>query len=203
MAVGRGVDRPGGARTALGLRPGPKPGPGRRAGRGPFAALVMVLLAVGLVALLTLNTALSQGSFTVQKLQRQTTQLTNEQQGLQQQIDGWSAPDALAARARQLGMVPAGNPAFLTDSGKVLGDPSHLPAAPSPLPTPEAPTPTPTPTPSASGSASPSPSASGHAAVPHTAGTPATHNVAHPGGSPAAHVAGHPAHPTPSGHGRS
>ncbi|WP_042374842.1 septum formation initiator family protein, partial [Streptacidiphilus neutrinimicus] len=102
-----------------GARPGPVAG--RRAGRGPFAALVMVLLAGGMVALLMLNTALSQGSFTEQKLQRQTTDLTNEQQGLQQQIDGWSAPDALAARARQLGMVPAGNPAFVTDNGRILG----------------------------------------------------------------------------------
>ena len=209
MAVGRGVNRPGGARTALGLRPpgskpGAKPGSksGRRAGRGPFAALVMVLLAVGLVALLMLNTALSQGSFTVQKLQRQTTQLTNEQQGLQQQIDGWSAPDALAARARQLGMVPAGNPAFITDSGKVLGDPSHLPAAPSPLPTPTlTSSPTATPSPSASGSASAtaSPSASGHAASPHTAAHAGSAPAAHPAAGHSAHPA-HPAHPTPSGH---
>ncbi|MEY9874961.1 cell division protein FtsB [Streptacidiphilus sp. MAP12-33] len=189
MAVGRGA----GTRR-----------PGRRAGRGPFAALVMVLLAGGLVALLMLNTALSQDSFTVQKLQRQTTQLTNEQQGLQQQIDGWSAPDALAARARQMGMVPAGNPAFVTDSGKVLGDPSQLPAAPSPLPTPPA-----SPSPSPSGSGSPSPSASGHAPTPHTAGTPTSHTAgtptSHTAGTPASHTAGtpaaaHAAHPTPSGH---
>ncbi|MEZ0066799.1 cell division protein FtsB [Streptacidiphilus sp. MAP12-20] len=135
MAVGRGR----GTRSA-------------KAGRGPFALLVMVLLASGLIALLMLNTALSQGGFTVSKLQRQTTSLQNERQGLQQQIDGWSAPDALAARARGLGMVPSGNPAFLADNGKTLGDPSRLPAAPSPTPTSvTAPvtTPTPTPTPHA------------------------------------------------------
>jgi cell division protein FtsB len=194
-----GVARPG--------APGPGAGARRRAGRGPFAALVMVLLAGGLVALLMLNTALSQDSFTVQKLQRQTTQLMNEQQGLQQQIDGWSAPDALAARARQLGMVPAGNPAFITDQGKVLGLPSRLPAAPSPVPTPQAPT---SPSPSASPPAAPA--AAGHAASPHTA-------AAHPAASPAtahtaaalpaaayttlAHPAAHTAasaKPTPSGH---
>jgi hypothetical protein len=158
----------------------------------------MALLTVALVALLMLNTALSQGSFTVQKLQRQTTELTNEQQGLQQQIDGWSAPDALAARARQLGMVPAGNPAFLTDNGKVLGDPSHLPAAPSPQPTPPASAPA---SPSASTSASPSasPSASGHAASPHALGSPSPHHAAQVGGIPAAHAT-MPSHPTPSGH---
>ncbi|SEL73938.1 hypothetical protein [Streptacidiphilus jiangxiensis] len=186
MAVGRGTARPGG--------PARRPGAGRRAGRGPFAALVMVLLAGGLVALLMLNTALSQDSFTVQKLQRQTTQLTNEQQGLQQQIDGWSAPDALAARARQMGMVPAGNPAFVTDNGKVLGDPSALPAAPSPLPTPPASS-APTSSGSASPNGSPSTTASGHPAAPHTSGSPAPHTAT-------AHTDARPAspHPTPSGH---
>jgi hypothetical protein len=169
----------------------------------------MVLLAGGLVALLMLNTALSQDSFTVQKLQRQTTELTNERQGLQQQIDGWSAPDALAARARQLGMVPAANPAFVTDSGKVLGSPSRLPAAPSPIP---APTSSPTPSGAGAGAASPSasaspaapgsaaPSVSGHAVAPHTAGVPTVHATAHPTAQAAAVRPAQPAHPTPSGH---
>jgi hypothetical protein len=160
----------------------------------------MVLLAGGLVALLMLNTALSQDSFNLQRLQRQTTQLTNEQQGLQQQIDGWSAPDALAARARQLGMVPANNPAFVTDQGKVLGSPSRLPAAPPP----PAPSPSGSPSSSPSASTSPSPSAtasataSGHAATPHTSGTDTAH-AARPAGTPSAHAA-NAAHPSPSGH---
>jgi hypothetical protein len=161
----------------------------------------MVLLAGGLVALLMLNTALSQDSFTVQKLQRQTTELTNERQGLQQQIDGWSAPDALAARARQLGMVPAGNPAFVTDNGKVLGSPSRLPAAPSPVPTPTS-SPTASGAPSAPGSTPASPSASGpsspsvsrHAVAPHTVDDPAAHATART----TTHAAA--VHPTPSGH---
>ena len=105
---GRG--RPGG-------RPGTRAG-GRAGGRGPFAALV---------ALLLLNTALNQGTFELTRLQQQTTRLTDEQQGLQQQIAAWSAPDDLAARARQLGMVPGGVPAFLKDDGSVLGSPSPLP----------------------------------------------------------------------------
>jgi hypothetical protein len=102
-------------------RPGGRPG-----GRGPFAALVALLLAGGLVALLLLNTALNQGSFQLTRLQQTTTRLTDEQQGLQQQIADWSAPDALAARAQQLGMVPGGVPAFLRDDGTVLGSPQPL-----------------------------------------------------------------------------
>jgi cell division protein FtsB len=140
-----------------------------RAGRGPFALLVILLLSGGLIALLMLNTAVSQGSFTLSQLQQHTTSLQNEQQGLQQQIDGWSDPNALAARARSLGMVPGGDPVFLTDNGTVLGaSPAPL-VGPPPSPTPS-PTPTPTASPSASGSAAASASASGKpTATPSTA----------------------------------
>ncbi|QMU80150.1 septum formation initiator family protein [Streptacidiphilus sp. PB12-B1b] len=107
-------------------RPGRRPG-----GRGPFAALVALLLSGGLVGLLLLNTALNQGSFQLSRLQQTTTRLTDEQQGLQQQIADWSAPDALSARARQLGMVPGGVPAFLRDDGSVQGSPQPLSPQPS------------------------------------------------------------------------
>ncbi|WP_327676368.1 cell division protein FtsL [Kitasatospora sp. NBC_00458] len=101
--------------------------PGRRQvrGRTPFAVLVVVLLAAGLLGLLALNTALNEGSFELSRLQRQTTVLTDEQQGLQHQIDQNSAPDALARRAAELGMVPAGGMAFLDlpNGGAVVGTP--------------------------------------------------------------------------------
>ena len=103
---------------------------GRTAGRTPFALLVVALLASGLIGLLMLNTALDQGSFALSRLQRQTSQYTQEQQSLQQQIDRESAPGELAARARQLGMVPGGDPAFLADGGRVLGTPSRVAGPP-------------------------------------------------------------------------
>jgi hypothetical protein len=89
----------------------------------------VLILAGGLIALLLLNTALNQGSFQLTRLQQQTDKLTDERQGLQQQIGAWSAPDALSARARQLGMVPGGNPAFLRDDGTVQGSPTPIAAA--------------------------------------------------------------------------
>ncbi|WP_063773431.1 hypothetical protein [Streptomyces rubellomurinus] len=87
--------------------------------------LVVVLLAGGLFGLLALNTALNEGSFELSRLQKQTTKATDEQQGLQHEIDQSSAPDALAKRAAELGMVPAGGMAFLDvpNGGKVLGTP--------------------------------------------------------------------------------
>ncbi|MFI9362978.1 cell division protein FtsL [Kitasatospora sp. NPDC053057] len=94
-------------------------------GRTPFAVLVVVLLAGGLLGLLALNTALNEGSFELSRLQKQTTKATDEQQSLQHEIDQASAPDALAKRAGELGMVPAGGMAFLDvpNGGKVIGTP--------------------------------------------------------------------------------
>ncbi|WP_380284744.1 cell division protein FtsL [Kitasatospora purpeofusca] len=100
--------------------------PGRPVrGRTPFAVLVVLLLGAGLLGLLALNTALNEGSFELSRLQRQTTVLTDEQQGLQHQIDQNSAPDALARRAAELGMVPGGGMAFLDlpNGGAVVGTP--------------------------------------------------------------------------------
>ncbi|MHA6759264.1 cell division protein FtsL [Streptacidiphilus sp. PAMC 29251] len=129
MAVGRVAGgtppvrrRPGVPAARPGGRSGGRGGAkGREAGRAPFVVLVVLILAGGLIGLLLLNTALSQGSFQLSQLQQRTNSLTDERQGLQQQISAWSAPDALSARAAQLGMVPGGTPAFLQDNGTVLG----------------------------------------------------------------------------------
>ncbi|MFD0384212.1 septum formation initiator family protein [Streptomyces stramineus] len=92
--------------------------------RTPFVLLVVVLLGSGLISLLLLNSSLNQGSFELSRLQRKTTELTDEQQALQQEVDRLAAPDALANRARQLGMVPGGTPAFLSPDGTVRGSPA-------------------------------------------------------------------------------
>nr|WP_221462623.1 septum formation initiator family protein [Streptomyces olivoverticillatus] len=125
-------------------------GPGG-AKRTPFVLLTVVLLGSGLISLLLLNSSLNQGSFELSRLQRKTTELTDEQQALQQEVDRLAAPDALERRARELGMVPGGSPAFLNPDGTVRGVPSpassDVPAAPAayvpPLPVPMAPGPVP------------------------------------------------------------
>src|SRR5690606_39854545 len=65
--------------------------------------------------------------------QRETKDLTDEEQALQRDIGAYSAPDALQRRARELGMVPGGDPAFLAPDGKVRGVPSAASAARAPL----------------------------------------------------------------------
>ncbi|MFD6289101.1 septum formation initiator family protein [Streptomyces sp. NPDC060205] len=102
-----------------------------QAARTPFVLLVVLLLGGGLIGLLVLNSALSEGSFQLDDLQRDTKSLTDEEQALQRDVDAYSAPDALQRRARELGMVPGGDPAFLNPDGTVRGVPSAAPEQPS------------------------------------------------------------------------
>ncbi|MEU8560952.1 septum formation initiator [Streptomyces cyaneofuscatus] len=113
------------------------------AARTPFVLLVVLLLGGGLITLLLLNSALNEGSFRLSKLKRDTTELTDEQQALQRDVDSYSQPDALERRARELGMVPGGSPAFLNPDGTVRGVPKKAIAPP------PSPSPSPSPTPSA------------------------------------------------------
>ncbi len=134
------------------------------AARTPFVLLVVVLLGGGLISLLLLNSALNQGSFQLNELKNRTTELTDEQQALQRDVDDYAAPDALERRARELGMVPGGSPAFLGPDGKVLGRPSAAPF----------PTPSPTPTASATDSPGQPAVAGAPAGAPATAGAEST-----------------------------
>ncbi|MFH8367267.1 septum formation initiator family protein [Streptomyces sp. NPDC018031] len=98
-------------------------GPGTAARRTPFVLLVVVLLGSGLISLLMLNSALNQGSFELDRLEKRTTDLDDERQALQQEVDRLAAPDALERRARELGLVPGGTPVFLDPDGTVRGAP--------------------------------------------------------------------------------
>ncbi|MEJ8647542.1 septum formation initiator family protein [Streptomyces sp. MS1.AVA.3] len=110
-------------------------GAGGTAARTPFVVLIVVLLGSGLITLLLLNSALNQGSFELSKLEKKTDELTDEQQALQQDVDAYSAPGALERRARRLGMVPGGSPAFLLPDGTVRGRTSAATSEGAPLST--------------------------------------------------------------------
>lgn len=115
------------------------------AARTPFVVLVVALLAGGLISLLLLNAAVNQDSFQLNKLEKETTGYTDEQQKLQQEVDQYGAPGSLERRARDLGMVPGGNPAFLDPDGSVRGTPERATAPPPPPPPPPQPAATPPP----------------------------------------------------------
>ncbi|MBT2487065.1 hypothetical protein J7E96_00630 [Streptomyces sp. ISL-96] len=99
-----------------------------QAARTPFVLLVVLLLGGGLITLLLLNSSLNEGSFKLSELKKRTTELTDKEQELQQYVDDRSAPGALERRARELGMVPGGSPAFLNPDGSVRGVPSRASA---------------------------------------------------------------------------
>ena len=92
--------------------------------RGGAALVVIcaILLAIGLIGLLLLNTALAQGSFTLHDLRTTSDQLTDAKGALNQSLDASKSPANLAKRAFSMGMVPAQSAAFLRLSdGKVIG----------------------------------------------------------------------------------
>lgn len=154
----------------ISARPAPRRPGAQPAARSPFVLLIVLLLAGGLFGLLLLNSAVVKDSFKLDDLQKQTKQLTDEEQALQQDVDEYSAPDELDKRARELGMVPGGNPAFLSPDGKVKGSPDVATAEPLPEPSE-------TPTPSASAQVSPSaPVSPSVSAIPSASlsGSPAT-----------------------------
>ncbi|MFB7468347.1 hypothetical protein ACFCZ1_33535 [Streptomyces sp. NPDC056224] len=115
-----------------------RPGSGGQAARMPFVLLVVALLAGGLISLLLLNSALNEGSFQLSKLKKETTALTDEEQALQRDVDGYSAPDALQRRAQELGLVPGGSPVFIGPDGKVTGTAAAAEPPPPPSPPPSA-----------------------------------------------------------------
>ncbi|MCU1538088.1 MAG: hypothetical protein JWP82_2439 [Humibacillus sp.] len=92
-------------------------------GNGAFAALCIVLLTTGLIALLVLNTALAQGSLVLGSLNRDSARLADAASNLQEEIDVASASGALARSAAQLGMVRMGERGYIDlASGAVTGE---------------------------------------------------------------------------------
>lgn len=79
----------------------------RTVARGPFLMLVGGLMLGGLLSLLMLHTLAAQDAFQQTTLQHKLATLTDQQQQLEQQVQNDSAPAALEARARALGMVPS------------------------------------------------------------------------------------------------
>ena len=92
--------------------------------RTGFVALVVTVLALGVVGLLMFNTFMQQTSFTATKLDKEAARLAAVQQGLELDLANLRDPQQVALAARRLGMVQPPAPAFLrlTD-GKVLGTP--------------------------------------------------------------------------------
>ncbi|MET4096539.1 hypothetical protein [Arthrobacter sp. UYCu712] len=102
------------ARALPGLNPGParkartplslvRSAPRKR--RAPFVVLCFGILAVALMAVLVLNISVSTAQYQLVQLRSDQLTLTKQNQDLTQQVQNFDAPQNLAAKATELGMV--------------------------------------------------------------------------------------------------
>ncbi|SHF33979.1 hypothetical protein [Streptoalloteichus hindustanus] len=110
--------------------------------RAPFVLLVMSLLAAGLLASLWLSTAAGAYSYRLENTQREARDLAEQAEQLRRDVaQRESAPD-VARRARELGLVPAPDPARLVvrpdGSVELRGEPRPATSSAPPSPTPSA-----------------------------------------------------------------
>ncbi|MFC4020295.1 hypothetical protein ACFOW4_20445 [Micromonospora sp. GCM10011542] len=125
------VERAGGAGTrAPRLRVAPPPPVS--VPRAPFAALIVVLVVGGVLGILAVNTKINENAFRLEKLQQQQARLDQQKQQLDKQIAKAEAPGNLTAEARRLGLVDAGELAYIRlPDGKTIGVPQPATGQPS------------------------------------------------------------------------
>ncbi len=73
--------------------------------RAPFVVLCFAMLAVALIAVLVLNISVSTAQYQSVELRARQSTLTKQNQDLTQQVQNFEAPQNLAAKAKDLGMV--------------------------------------------------------------------------------------------------
>ncbi|MDR0960578.1 MAG: hypothetical protein LBM23_09625 [Propionibacteriaceae bacterium] len=79
--------------------------PGRHLANGPFALLVLGLLAIGMVGHLLLQTTIMEQSLALEELEGRSTALYQQEALLNAELEQRSAAPSLAAEAGRLGMV--------------------------------------------------------------------------------------------------
>lgn len=98
--------------------------------RGRFIILVLGLVILGTIGLLVLNTVIAADSFRAGDLIQRNAELAVVEQELQRQIAEGLSPQKLADAARELGMIPAGQPGFIivAPDGSIVIQGSPVPA---------------------------------------------------------------------------
>jgi hypothetical protein len=87
-----------------------------------LAALCVLMLIGGLVALLMVNISLGHGSYELNRLQREGDRLAEQRAALSDGLAQRAAPRELEREARRYGMVPADDVSFISlKDGKVIG----------------------------------------------------------------------------------
>lgn len=100
----------------------------------PFLLLVVVILAGALIASMILNAQMADTAFKMKAAQVELNVLSDHIETVRADVQDVSAPDALAARAAELGMVPAAAPGVvdLNSSTVAGGAPAAEPGEQSP-----------------------------------------------------------------------
>ena len=89
-----------------------------------FVALILVLVVVGVLGVVVVNTKINENALRLAQLEKQQAALDLDEQQLQQAITDAQAPGNLTAKARQLGLVESGPPTYIRLSdGRVIGVP--------------------------------------------------------------------------------
>lgn len=97
--------------------------PGTKSASRRIMLLSIAVFSLALVAALGLNVALAQGSWDLKMAQLDAKKLADYEQVRAEQLAEVTAPGALCASARELGMVPAESIRYLRLSdGAILGD---------------------------------------------------------------------------------
>ena len=91
----------------------------------PFTFLCTLIVVATLAALLYLNIQMSDTSYEITRLQSQSQRLTEEGQALAETNERLGTPQELARQAREIGMVPVSDPAYIDlDTGEIIGETS-------------------------------------------------------------------------------
>lgn len=108
------------------------------ASRASFVVLIISLLTVGVAATLYFSTQAIADSYRLENATQAANDLAERAEILQREVMRKESPSALAQRARELGMVPGGNPARIVvgpdGKARVVGKPApaRAPAPPAP-----------------------------------------------------------------------
>ena len=105
-------------------------------GRIPFVAAIIALLGCGLALTLLLTTRAAEDSYQLSDARQLNRTLAEERAALQREVEAADSAPELAARARELGMIPADDPARLLigPDGEVIviGTPTPVHGTPAP-----------------------------------------------------------------------
>ncbi|ASF08852.1 hypothetical protein NBRGN_035_00010 [Nocardia brasiliensis NBRC 14402] len=104
--------------------------------RIPFVVAIIALLGCGLALTLLLTTRAAEDSYQLGDIRATNKRLADERAALQREVEGADSAPELAARARELGMIPAKDPARIVvapdGTVTVIGKPTPAEGPPVP-----------------------------------------------------------------------